>query len=449
MHWSVHEEQLEGRIILGAFITVALIGLVLFITHIKRNHKQKNWFIPIGLKTPLYQSRYHLWKSDYPIWMVLSILALIYWFGGYLVVNLIQLAQFNQAMSLAQSHGGIVYEWDPNKIILNGDHGAFNAKFADGSELPNGATTLMPFVMKQTNVTFYLFNVMNNTICGTNMENFNTPFLALPNPLDPFLLNTIKGIKVLNFKDKAAPDFVNTVLNGLDSQNFQYINSQMTLWVHSFVYSNILFTPLCQFLSFAFPLSIALSYKKDVASLFAPWAFLGGSITIYGGIVADENIHATWQLIFFDQQLFFGYHAFLMIGGLSWMFYCNRCNLLRFFYTYVLIASYVAYVWIVTRVFNVHYFTTGLTRLDYSIGGSYIIVSLILEYTNIVFPGNAAIMIFVFTSIINIVIIIKNWIHTKFWKKRIENYDETFVNDVKFVFNFVSRKIQKWVKHGK
>ncbi len=418
----------------------------------KKRRRHRYWFRPIGLRNGYFGRAHPIWKSDYPIWLAFAALAFLYWFGGYFVVNAIILAQFNQATALAAQHGGIAFSWDPDKIIMNGDRGGFNAVFADGTQLPGGATSLMPFVMRQTNVTFYLFNVMNNTVNGTNLENANTPFLAFPDPADPVLAALAQNKTNLDFKDPAAQYYVNRILdaqNGiLSPQNARYVAAQMALWLHSFAYSNLMFTPLCQFLSFAFPLSIILSYKKDVASLFAPWAFLGGFITIYGGIVADENIHVTWQLIFFDQQMFFGYHAFLMIAGLCWMVYCGRCGLARLLYTYAVIASYIFYVGVASAVFGIHYFTTGMTRLDFSIGGSYIIVSLVLADSSIAFPGTTALMFFVFTALINAVIALKNLIHSRYWKRQIGRCDETFSNDVRLAARAIRAKWRRLAKHG-
>lgn len=430
---SVLSDQITGRIILGIIITIILVGTVVFVCLAKKNHKHKHWFAPIGLKGDLYTNRFLIWKSDYPIWLGVAIVILLYWLGSYLIVNLIQMAQFNLAISEAQLHGGIKFVWVPDKVIFNGEYGGFDAIYVDNT-LPTGES-LMPFVMKQTNVTYYLFNMVNDLIKGnTNLENASTPFLNFPDPFIPTGINLDPTIPT-------GLNSVNDTINNLSEKNQLYLYQQMMLWLHSFNFSNIFLTPLCQCLSVVFPLSIALSYKKDIASFFAPWAFLGGIITIYGGIVADENVHITWQLIFFDQQWFFGYHTYLMIGGLSWMVYSNRYSLIRCFYTYVFITFYVAYVWMITRAININYFTTGLTRLDYSASGSYIIASIVLRDSNIIFPGNAAIMIFAFTSFLNLVISIKNIIHTRFWKKRINNYDETFVNDIKIFVSLIKNKL--------
>ncbi|WP_033160246.1 DUF5378 family protein [Mycoplasmoides alvi] len=417
---SVLNDQLTGRIIIGILMTIFLSIIAGFVCYAKKNNNHKHWFKPIGLKSALYNERFLLWKSDYPIWLGVAIFIFFYWFGAYFIVNLIQLSQFNFVLNDAQAHGGIKFIWVPNKILTNGDIGGFDAVYYDGTPIDG---SLMPYVMKQTNVNYYLFYMINDLLRGTNLENVSSPFLVFPDPFTPILTD-------LNVVNQNDPLYVNTVIDSLSKNNQLYLYQQAILWLHSFTFSNIFVTPLCQFLSIAFPLSIIFSYKKDIASLFAPWAFLGGFITIYGGVVADENVHVTWQLIFFDQQLFFGYHTYLLVGGLSWMIYSNRYSLSKFFYTYVLITFYVVYVLIVTRVMNIQYFTTGLTRLDYSVSGSYIIASLVLRDTNIVFPFNTIIMLFVFTSFLNLVIALKNLIHTKYWKKRLINYNETFVHDL-------------------
>lgn len=432
---SVLQERLPERIIIGILVGILVILIVCLVAYAKKNNKHKMWFKPIGLKGSLYDAnRFNIWNSDYVIWAALSGLFLVWWLGAYWIVNLIQLGQYNQAIQESLEHGGIIFEWDPEKRIANGDYGGFNALYADRTPLKPGQESLMPFVMKQTNVTYALYNLLNKTANGTNLVNETLPFFDWPDPNDPQLLwlATFEGNLSPTVESSSAMPYINNFLSWLRPVNRDFAYGIMLQWLHSFTFSNIFLTPLCQFLSMAFPLSIILSYRRDYASFFAPWAFLGGTITVYGGVVADSSIHVTPQFIFFDQQLFFGYHVFLLVVGIAWLVYSNRFSLSRIGLTFALITGYVIWVLITSYSLGIKYYTTGLNELDYGWSGSYEIIPIILKNTNIKFPGNAAMMITVFVIIVVITLSIKNLIHYKYWKKQNPEYNESFCNDVRW-----------------
>lgn len=447
MH-SVLNPQPIGRIIIGIVIFFLLIAIVIWIMQLKKNNKLKLWLIPFNLKSSSSLIKNSsLIKTDYIIWASLSGFFLIYWLGGYWIVNLIQLGQYNNAIQSAINNETIIqYIWNPEKIISNGNIGGFDAILKKG----DGETTyLMPFVMKQTNVTYYLFNLVNTTLNGNNIQNHNNPFFEIPgttNPLKPFpnLTNDLDPY------DVHSDYFYNTFIrNQLDDAQRTFINGIMNQWMHSFVFSNILFTPLCQFLSVVFPLSIIFSYKKDFVSYIAPWALLGGLITMYGGIVADPSVHVTIQLIFYDQQMFFVYHLYLLTVGTAWVTYNSRYSLNGIFGMYVFIAVYVAIVLILAYSFDIKYFTTGMTELDYSISGSYEIVPDVLHNTNFNFPVSATLMILLFTTVINILISIKNLSHYYFQKKCNLLYRDSFFNDIKNLFKKCKNDIRNLFKKCK
>lgn len=443
---TVLDPSWPGRIAIGVIVLLVAIGLLAFICYRKSNNKVKYWFTPVGLHGPLYLNRHKLIKSDYIIWASISGVYLVYWFFGYLVVNIIQMAEFSSAVQLASQHQGIVFVWDPTKVTANNTLGAFNAIFYDLSPLPNDAPTLMPFVMSQTNVNYYLFDLINSVANGTNIENGSKELLSLPTGSN-FLLPS-QNLDPYNI---SAPNYINNFYSIASNgqSNYDYLNKISFTWLHSFIYSNIFLTPLCQFLSVAFPVSIICSRKKDVASFFAPWAFLGGAITLYGGVLGDDNIHVSAQFIFYDQQMFFLYHFFIFTTGISWFAYSNRYSLSRFLYTFLMIISYVIWVLIFSNIFDIQYFTTGLTAYDISVSGSYEVVPEILYNTNIVFPGNSALMISVFVGIVVVFISIKNTVHYFYWKKRSEQLKESFWFDFYSVYKKLEIKIRKFVINTK
>lgn len=294
----------------------------------------------------------------------------------------------------------------------------------------------MPFAMSQTNVTYYMFDLLNKTLSGANAVNSHTPFFKWP---DGSAIDVTDGSNLgINVGDKY---YVNDVLNGLTRTQRLFVYSLLNEWLHSYAYSNMLLTPLCQMMSLAFPVSILASRKRDYASFLAPWAMLGGAITVYGGIVAEEAIHVTPALIFFDQGWFFGYHMFIMTAGLSWFVYCNRYSLKRFGAAFLAIIVYVAYVNVTCPAFDIQYFTTGMTEHDYAVSGSYGIVSDILTDTDLTFPGDAALMIWAFAMFVVVFIGIKNVVHSQWWKKRgVRN--ETIMADAKVAW----RGASAWAK---
>lgn len=443
---TVLDPSWPGRIAIGIIVLLVAVGLIAFICYRKSKNKVKYWYNAVGLHTSIYLNKLKPIKSDYVIWVSICGVYLVYWFCGYLIVNIIQMAEFSSAVQLASEHQGIVFVWNPTKITSNNTLGAFDAKFYDGDPLPNGATTLMPFVMSQTNVNYYLFDLINSVANGTNIENGSKELLSLPTPSN-FVLNG----QNLDPYDINSLDFINRFYSPpiIGQENYDYLNKISFIWLHSFIYSNIFLTPLCQFLGVAFPIAIICSRKKDVASFFAPWAFLGGAITLYGGVLGDDNIHVSAQFIFYDQQMFFMYHFFIFTTGISWFVYSNRYSLSRFLYTFLMIISYVIWVLIFSNIFDIQYFTTGLTAYDISVSGSYEVVPEILYNTNIVFPGNSALMISVFVGIVVVFISIKNTTHYFYWKKRFEQSKESFWLDFYSFYKKVEIKIRKFVINSK
>lgn len=431
-----------------------MIGVASFVGWAKTKQRHKYWFKAIGNPQANKLNTLHpIWRSDYRWWLIAAASFFVWWFAAYFVVSFVLLGEYNVTAANAASHGGITFVWDPSKRLTNGDFGGFNAYYVDDSS-KNG-TSLMPYVMRQTNVTYYLFELVNKTLSGRNLFNQNTPVFVWP---DGTTINETAGANLRinpnqpptnNAGSTSNSYYINDVLTKLGTAGTGkrgFIDGIMNEWLHSYVYSNVLVTPLCQMMGLVFPTTIMLSYKRDFASFVAPWAMLGGAVTVYGGIVADPAIHVTVPFIFYDQGWFFGYHFFIMTTGLAWFVYCNRFNLVRFGYTYLFIILYVIYINIVAPSFNIQYFTTGLTAHDLAVGGSYAIVSEMLIDTSLTFPGNAALMIWVFATLVIIFIAIKNLVHGRWWKKQ-QQPNENFVGDVKQLVNQIKGQIHKAQMH--
>lgn len=387
--------DLAGRIVVTIIVFLLAVFFMGFVIWKKKNNKTKIWFTPYGLNTSNYLTRYKnmsfkdkLFKTDYKWWFFLSLIFLIYWFGAYLVVSIVILTDYNQFI-INYSEVGYELKWDASLLNSSGLKGRY---------VVNGDPKILEFVLSQTNVSYYL----------RNLEDY------------------------LNYR-------------GITDQIV--LNTRMNLWLHSWVYSNIFITPLCQSLAIIFPLSIIFSYKKDRASIIAPWAFLGGSVTIFGGIAGDESIHITWQFVIYDQQIFLLYHTFLMIVGFAWFAYTYRYSLKRWGLYMLFIVVYVFYVIVTAKIFNIEYFTTGMTPFDLTISGSYEIVETVLGDA-VPFPANLTIMLIVFVGFAWLVTCLKNYIHWKYYWKNI-NKEESFKNDINLAILALKNNFKKFVSNKK
>ncbi|WP_027120021.1 DUF5378 family protein [[Mycoplasma] testudinis] len=479
---TVEELTPVGRWVAVIVMVVIAIISISVILYLKKVNKVKMWFKPIGIMSPLYhpKRRIKLMKTDYAVWAGLAAAFLIYWFAGYFLVNVVLLAQYNLAVQQAAAHGGIAYVWNPSKITSSGSIGGYNAIFKDrydeiikavndagltgaaaNQEIIRQASQseqLMPYLTSQTNFNYYVFDVQNSIFSGTNLQNNSMPLLSLPSV-------TLPGSTDWSFIEKSAggsnsqetiaydinsPFYITTLYNSLSSANLfngmsdrGYLDEQTSLWVHSFVYSNVFVTPLCQFLGMAFPVSLIMSRKKDYATFVAPWAFLGGAVTLFGGIGGENNIHVTPQFIFYDQQMFYLYHSFIFVVGFSWFFYSHRYSFASMTSVYLFMTGYMIWIVIVSHIFNIQYFTTGLTPLDMSVGGSYGVVNNdLLSDTLIQYPGNALLMFFVFASLVTIAIIVKNVLHYYYIKKMNPNLNDNYFVDLKHTLKLVKERIE-------
>lgn len=238
----------------------------------------------------------------------------------------------------------------------------------------------------------------------TNVDMYLTQLLI-------YKISLLKGIP-FNADDPITKQTYETIESYLSSPLYrQELSQAMFWWLHSFVYSNIFVTPLCQFLSFAFPLSIVLSRNRDYASFFAPFAVLGGFVTVVGGIAFDPSQVVTWQFIFFDQQLFFFYHTFLLVIGSVWLGINNRYSLKRIGIMIALTFTYIFYVLIVANILGINYFTTALTKGDVEPGGSYEILYEVLPNA---FPSSSVLMLLLFLSAMFTIVAIKSIFHSRY-----------------------------------
>ena len=457
-------------------LVIAIIG-VSAILYLKAKKKTKLWFKPIGIYNLVGSSKLsiRLLKSDYMVWAAVASGFLIYWFAAYFLVSIVLLTQYNQAIQQAVGHGGIQYVWNPYKITSSGSIGGYEAIFKDDydaiiARYPNDLNTqlnniinktykLMPYLTSQTNFNYYIFNLQSSIYNGLNNQNGSTRLLSLPSfNLLPFwnLLSLGQNVEAYEVN---SPYYLTNLYHGFTQEQFtvvrssnaivsdqKYIDQQTQLWVHSFVYSNVLLTPLCQSLGLIFPATLVLSRKKDYATIVAPWAFLGGIVTLFGGIASDHNIHISLQFIFYDQQMFYLYHSFIFITGLCWFVYSQRYSFVSMTSTYFYMAGYLIWIVIVANIFNIRYFTTAITPLDLSVSGSYGIVNNdLLKDTLIEYPGNTLLMFFVFATIITITIIVKNLIHYYFFKKNLHDVSDSYFNDIKQTYKFAKEHLKRIV----
>ena len=420
--------SLIGRIVIGVVVTIFMLVIIALISVFKHKKMYKPWLLPNEFAiNKVTNNKKTLLKTDYLIWLIICSGFLIWLVGAYLIVTIIQLSQFSQDIILASEHNGIKFIWNPEKVLSNGYIGGFDAVFADNSVLPiSKGSSLMPFVMQQFDTTKTLFSLVSSTVL-----NKNSAFLVCPDQNDMWLMaiNNQGWIDTTNVK---YPLFYNNFYNNLSLENQKFINLISYNALHSLIYSAFLFTPLCQFLAFALPLSIILSYKKDYASIFAPWGLLGGIVVIFIGIVGNPNVNITYQFILYDEKLFFGYHLFLLLISLSWLFYSNRYRLKQIINSHLFILVYAIWVIFASNVFNVSYYTTGFTKLDFSSIGTYWIV---YEIAPLPFPVISVVLFIFFLFLMNLFISIKNLIHTLYWKKQIKIYDDTFINEIKNIYN--------------
>ncbi|WP_156940240.1 DUF5378 family protein [Mycoplasmoides alvi] len=385
-----------------------------------------NWGISFQKENPTSYFSF-LKKTDYWIWFVVSFGFFIWLFGAYWVVIFIEISEFSSASKMAIAHGGMHFIWNPNKILSNGYVGGFDAIFANNDQLPEEQSTLMPFVMHQFNVSRIIFNLIYQTLAGTDSY-----FFSLPNSSDP----TLQNIAI----DQLNTDY-NNLYNSLLQINKEYIDSNTYNVVHSLIYSAIFVTPLCQFLSIALPISIICSYKKDYASTFSTWGSIGGFVVIYGVVVGNNNLNVTWQFIFFDEQFFFGYHLYLLFTSISWLVYTSSFHLKHFLSSNIFIWLYGFWVLFSTNIFGIDYFTTGFTKLDFSSVGTY---NIVYSLTKLPFPLISILMFIFFIFTMNLIILIKNTIHLLYVKKS-NNYDQYygFLHEFKDYWNKVKVSFEK------
>lgn len=423
----------SGRIILGIVCILFVIAICGFVLYRKKNFKLKIWFVPIGLSSFEKQNinKINLMNSDYKWFLIVSLLFLVYWFSGYLIPSLKFMYLYNNSIN-SNPNKLLAFFYDHNSIATNGAYGIYKAYWLTNYDFSSNILDLnklessseqMNKILKNTNAATYMYCVQFNYLYQQLVNN-NLIFEAKQ------MVNMYDGIiKINNPSEIFEYAFKALETNGVDikkvNSDLQY---ELLQWVHSFVYSNVFLTPLCQMCALAVPISIILSYKKDYASFIAPWGFLGGIVTLFGGIIFNDAINVNFDFIFYDEQLFFLYHFFIFTMGAVWLCYSNRFSLYKIFDLFIPISIYVFGVLIVSEIFKITYFTTGLTANDLKAGGSYVIVQELLANSKIdFFPVNTVIMIIVFVSCIFAIITIKNLIHCLYNKKHnIKNYSISF-----------------------
>lgn len=439
MSYTTTNFDLISRILLGVFSTLIVIGIICFIIVRKIKNKIKVWYTPIGISYVGLNKNTSIFKTDYKWFFITCLIFVVYWFSGYLIPCLIYMAKYSNIIT-SSGNGSILFFYNPNLITSGNTLGGFEAIFADKLNTWQDSVNVsnefvgqnniegLQLILKQTNVAYYMYYVEFYKIYSTLIENnllSDAKYMVemfyrnvnYSNPSEIFIYGYTALQKINNFNINAF---------NLELQN------NLMLWLHSWIYSNVFLTPLCQAFAIILPVSILLSYKKDYASFFAPWGFLGGIITLFGGIVAEDSIHVSASFIFYDEQMFFMYHFFILTMGLSWIAYNQRYSLKRILYLFVPMLIYVTYILIVSHIFNIQYFTTGLTSHDLTVGGSYVIVQQVLANAkNLnVFPVNTILMILVFVTFLLLVISIKNFIQGKYYCKHHDDKKQTFTYDL-------------------
>lgn len=147
---------------------------------------------------------------------------------------------------------------------------------------------------------------------------------------------------------------------------------------YSITYSKALLLDLCPFIALMLPLSLIMSKKRNIAKIISPFAIFGGLITLFGGVLFDDNAKLNAEYIFFgyeNNELYFIMHAYLLISGVMVLVTCENKKFIYILWSHIFALLFFLYILTLSKLLNVNWNVTGIVQNDWLPGGQYNLVS--------------------------------------------------------------------------
>lgn len=151
---------------------------------------------------------------------------------------------------------------------------------------------------------------------------------------------------------------------------------------YSIIYSKALLLDLCPFIALVLPLSLIIFKKRSVANIISPFAIFGGLITLFGGVLFDNNAKFNIEYIFLgyeNNEIYFFMHAYLLIYGVMVLVTCDNKKFIYILWSHIFALLYFLYILSLSKLLNINWNVTGIVQNDWLSGGQYYLVSNIFK----------------------------------------------------------------------
>lgn len=204
--------------------------------------------------------------------------------------------------------------------------------------------------------------------------------------------------------------------NHLNAGNFYY----------SITYSKALLLDLCPFIALVLPILLTVFRKRNIANVIAPFAIFGGFITLFGGVLFDDNARFNIEYIFFgykNNEIYFFMHSYLLIYGVLVLATCENNKFIYILWSHIFALLYFLYILTLSKLLKVNWNVTGIVGNDWLPGGQYHIISNILKLK---FPYILLVSFLLAYLFINLNILGNIFINKKIIKKYPNHFHQLF-----------------------
>ncbi|MEF9984800.1 MAG: DUF5378 family protein [Malacoplasma sp.] len=206
-------------------------------------------------------------------------------------------------------------------------------------------------------------------------------------------------------------------LNEMLLRNEAYVEP----YIYSITYSKALLLDLCPFVAILLPILLILFKNRNLANIIAPFAIFGGLITLFGGVLFDNNAKLTIDYILFgyeNNEIYFMMHAYLLINGIMVLVTCNNKKIITILWSHIFALIYFMYILTLSKSLNITWNVTGIVPNDWLPGGQYQTVSNIF---NLQYPYVMIVSLILAYIFINITILSNILINRRI-KKKTQNH---------------------------
>lgn len=232
-----------------------------------------------------------------------------------------------------------------------------------------------------------------------------------------------------------------------------YDLKNINTYQYSFYFSKALLLDMCPLLTFLIPFTLILDKSKNIAKCLAPVGLIGAVITLFGGVILDQDDtikNLEWKDFYkylflgiandeSSNRIYFLMHLFLLCISLLTLLNAKQYTKWSIIGTIIFFIGYLIYAIVLIKTLSITNNVSGLVKEDWY-GIYYNQYGAVYNFLPISFPGIVIFWYFI-VAIVNLIICyIKNLLTTDLFKlSRCNNPFYSKLSTSHFIYQWLSK----------